>query len=205
MRSSSSKLSRRTSSSKLTRICLATSSEKFRQLLNTCNKEGSSRNKCPIAAFFYPVNDTTCPGPDSVYKAQSCQQTAADAWLNFRKEYSNAKVPLLELNRTDMDTPFKKGKVKPNHVGQQLKVLMNPEYLVVFFPLAFVLFPIIITFISAVTAALEQGEFAKEFTGVYLMVSRFVPYYLYLPTMIAWYALCRARPVSANTNLTLSG
>ena len=98
-------------------------------------------------------------------------------------------------------TPFNEGKVKPNHVGQQLKVLTKPEYLVVFFPLAFVLFPIIITFISAVTAALEQGEFTKEFTGVYLMVSRFVPYYLYLPTMIAWYASI-ARPVPTSTNLT---
>jgi hypothetical protein len=69
-----------------------------------------------------------------------------------------------------------------------LKKAFN-NYFVVFFPLIFVLFPIIVTTISAVTATMEKGahNIQREWTGVWLMCTRFVPYYLFLPTMIAWY------------------
>jgi hypothetical protein len=78
---------------------------------------------------------------------------------------------------------------------------MSPIFslVVALFPIFYVSFPIAITIIASVTATIEKGvtNLQREWTGVWLMLTRLIPYYLFLPTMIAVSALtgggvCRA-------------
>jgi hypothetical protein len=143
-----------------------------------------------IDAFFYPVNDLSCP-------EKTCQKYVANAHRDFLKKY-NTYVPLLKLDRLNLETPFSEGDThladKTSDLGE---LVAKKSYFVVFFPLAFVLFPIFVTIISAITATIEKGthNIQREWTGVWLMCTRFIPYYLFLPTMIAWfgaYAIARS-------------
>jgi hypothetical protein len=139
-----------------------------------------------IEAFFYPVNDTACQEP--------CQRFAATAHRKFLQKYPDYYVPLLQLDRTDMTTPFSQGSAMP--YPDSFWNSFKSDF-IVFFPLAFVIFPILVTIISAITATLEKGvhNVNREWTGVWLMCTRFIPYYLFLPTMIAWfgaYAIARS-------------
>ena len=146
-----------------------------------------------IDAFFYPVGDITCPS--------SCQQFVKKSHLNFLKYYNKKQgalydpdlhshyVPLLELDRTNMTHPFTLSNDHSKYTVTDEVIAQWKQYFVVFFPLVFVLFPIIVTCISAITATIEKGvhNARREWTGAWLMCTRFIPYYLYLPTMIAWY------------------
>jgi hypothetical protein len=66
--------------------------------------------------------------------------------------------------------------------------------LVVVLPFCFVAFPIFITLLFAITTLIEKFSL-RGFKGVALMLCSFIPYYLFLPTMIAWcagaYAIAR--------------
>jgi hypothetical protein len=93
-----------------------------------------------------------------------------------------------------MTTPFSQGSAEP--YPDSFWGSFKSDF-VVCFPLLFVFFPIVVTIISAITATIEKGahNITREWTGVWLMCTRFIPYYLFLPTMIAWfgaYAIARS-------------
>jgi hypothetical protein len=64
--------------------------------------------------------------------------------------------------------------------------ITDTSVLLVLLPLCFVVFPILITILSAITASIQRTSL-REFSGVGLMIYAFIPYYLFLPTLIAWY------------------
>jgi hypothetical protein len=64
-------------------------------------------------------------------------------------------VPLLELDRTNMTHPFTLSNEHLKYTVTDEVIAQWNQYFVVFFPLVFVLFPIIATCISAITTTIE--------------------------------------------------
>jgi hypothetical protein len=98
----------------------------------------------------------------------ACPKPSGDGWVSLAR--SNLTISNVKVMGSVVQGPT------PTRCAQ-----------VTLFPILYVLFPIAITIIASVTATFEKGihNLQREWAGVWLMTTRFVPYYLFLPTMVA--------------------